>query len=120
MVVTIKIFGHFLQALIDSSATRCFFSSSVVVPLGLSLTKDYTFLELGDGQKVLSKCKVVDIPIVTIDIIVRLDLTITSLFHNVDVILGINWLQVVNSLIDLSSSRILLPKEAGTSMLPSD
>ena len=44
---------------------------------------------------------------------------VTSLLHDVDLILGINWLEAVNPLVDWSSSRIFLPKEVGASVLPS-
>lgn len=56
------------------------------------MTKNYTLLELGDGQQVLSKGKVADVPIVTADITIRMEITITLLLHDVDIILGINWL----------------------------
>ena len=100
MVVTASVYGHPVRALIDSGATRCFVSSSALLPLGLQTVKDYTFLELGDGQKILSKGRADSVPVVTADVTVRMDLTITSLLHDVDLILGINWLQAVNPLID--------------------
>ena len=61
---------------------------------------DHTFLELGIGKKILCKGKSINLPIVTADLTLRLDLTITSLLHDVDLILGINWLQAVHPLID--------------------
>lgn len=98
--VQARIFGHPIRALIDSGAIRCSIYTSAVVPLGLSTVIDYTFLGLGDGQKVLSKGKTLDIPILTAGVTKRMDLIITSLLHEVDVILGINWLQAVNHFID--------------------
>ena len=77
MVVPARIFGHTMRALIDSGATRAFLSINAVQPLGLSLVKDTTFLELGDGQKILSRGKVVDIPIVTAGLTTKMDLTVT-------------------------------------------
>ena len=62
VVVSAQIYGHPLQALIDSGATRCFISLSAIIILGLTTTRDYTFLELGDRCKILSKGKVVGVP----------------------------------------------------------
>ena len=64
------------------------------------MVKEHTFLELGDGQKVLSRGKVLDVPVVTAGLTTKMDFTATSLLHDVDLILGINWLQLVNPLID--------------------
>lgn len=100
VVVTAKIFRYSLRATIDSGAAYSFLSSLEIIPLGISVTKDYIFLELGDGQQVLSKGKVTDVPIDIADITVRMDLTITLLLHDADIILRINWLQTVNPLID--------------------
>ena len=120
LVVTARIYGHTLRALIDSGATRCFLSASVVKPLGLTTVKDYTFLELGDGQKILSKGKVLDIPIITAGVVSKMDLTITSLLHEVDLILGVSWLQAINPLIDWRSGRVYLPTDEGNSLLLGD
>ena len=51
MVVTARIYGHPVRALIDSGANRCFISLSAVMALGLITIKNCTFLELGDGPK---------------------------------------------------------------------
>ena len=118
MVVNAQIYGHPVRALIDSGATRCFISLSTVIPLGLNTIKDCTFLELGDGHKILSKGKVVNAPIVTADLTVKMDLVVTSILHDVELIMDINCLQAVNPLIDWSSSLIFLPKEVGISVLP--
>lgn len=90
LVVHALIFGHPLRALIDSGAARCFISTLAVVPLGLSIIHDYTFLELGDGQEILSKGKVIDIHIVIASVMARMNLTITSLLYEAGVILVIN------------------------------
>ena len=51
MVVTASVYGHRIQALIDSGATRCCVPSLAVISLGLKIVKDYTFVELGDDRK---------------------------------------------------------------------
>ena len=100
LIVPMRVYGHFVQALIDSGATRCVISAQAIKPLGLSTVHENTFLELGDGQKILSRGKVLNVPVVSGGLTVKMDLTITSLLHEVDLILGINWLQLINPLID--------------------
>ena len=100
MVVIASIYEHLIWVRIDSGATIWFMSLEVGIPLEIETAKDYTFLELGDGQKILSKGKSVNIILVTSDLPFHLDLTITSLLHDVDLILVINLLQAVNPLID--------------------
>ena len=82
--------------------------------------RDYTFLELEDEQKILSKSKAINASVVTTDLTFRLDLTITSLLHDVYLILGISWLLAVNHPIDWRSSWVFLSIDAGTSALPCD
>ena len=59
-----------------------------------------TFLELGNGQKYLSRGYVPDVPIVTAGLTLKVGLTVTNLFHKVDLVLGMNWLQLVNPVVD--------------------
>ena len=116
-MVSARIFGHKVRALIDSGATRCFISSGAVLPLGLKSTSEDTLLELGNGDRILSRGKVKDVPGVTAGLSVKLDLTVTKLLHSVDLVLGINWLQTVNPIIDWRGARMFLPESLGTSFL---
>ena len=54
LVVTARINGHPVRALINSAATRCFITSACVTVVGLKGKPQDTFLELGNGQKYLS------------------------------------------------------------------
>ena len=47
-----------------------------------------TFLELGDGKKVLSQERVVDVPIVSSGYMMKTNLTVSNLLHGVDVVWG--------------------------------
>ena len=60
LVVPVRIFGHEIRALIDSGATRCFASPAGVTKCGLNVERCNTFLQLGDGTKVLSKGRSVE------------------------------------------------------------
>ena len=55
LVVTARINGHSVRALIDSGATRCFVTPACVTAVGLKGTPKDVFLELGNGQKYLSR-----------------------------------------------------------------
>ena len=88
-----------------------------MLPLGLTSTSEDTLLELGNGDRILSRGKVNDVPIVTAGLSVKLDLTVTKLLHNVDLVLGINWLQTVNPIIHWWGAWMFLPESLGSSFL---
>ena len=74
-------------------------------PLGLFLPPGrqwapYCAYQLGNGQKFLSRGLVPDVPIVTAGLTMRVGLTVTSLLHEVELVLGVNWLQLVNPIVD--------------------
>ena len=117
LVVTARINGHAVRALIDSGATRCFVTPACVTAVGLKGKPQDTFLELGNGQKFLSRGFVPDVPVVTAGLTVRMGLTVTSLLHEVDLVLGINWLQLVSPVIDWSSGKVYLPNAVHTALL---
>ena len=92
LVVPARINGHTVCALIDSGATRCFVTPACVTAVGLKGTPQDVFLELGNGQKYLSRGFVPDATVVTAGLTVRVGLTVTILLHGMDLVLGINWL----------------------------
>ena len=94
-----RIFGHEICALIDSGATRNFISPAGVTKCGLRVESHNTFLELGDGKKVLSRGQAVDVPIVTSGYTMRTNLIVSNLLHGVDLVLGMTWLKVADPLI---------------------
>ena len=109
MVVPGRIFGHGIRALIDSSATCNFISSAGVTKCGLNVESHNTFLELGDGTKVLLQGCTVGIPVVTASYSMKTNLTVYSLLHDVDLVLGMTWLVMVDPLIRWSIGTIYLP-----------
>ena len=84
---------------------------------GLSCVPHDTFLELGNGTTVLSRGMVQGAPITLAGVTSRLDLTVSQLLHDVDIVLGINWLKTVNPLIDWCSGRVYLPGAIHTALL---
>ena len=120
LVVTARINGHSVRAMIDSGATRCFITPACVTAVGLKGKPQDTFLELGNGQKYLSRGFVPDVPVVTASLTVRMGLTVTALLHNVDIVLGMNWLQLVSPLIDWTNGKVYLPNSVSTALLHGD
>ena len=49
-----------------------------------------TFLELGNGERFLSRGRVTNVPVVTGNHCIRCNLTVTSLLHQVDLVLGVS------------------------------
>ena len=88
LVVFTKIYGHTVKALIDSGATRCFVTPAFVTTYGLKAKPRDVFLELGNGEKFLSRGFIPDVPVVTAGLTVKIGLTVTKLLHEVDLVLG--------------------------------
>ena len=76
LVVAARINGHPVRALIDSGATRCFVTPACIATVGLMGKPQDTFLELGNGQKFLSRGFVPAVPVVTVGLTVCVGLTI--------------------------------------------
>ena len=109
LIVPARVFGHEIRALIDSGATRCFISPAAVTKCALEIETHNTFLELGDGTKVLSRGRAVNVPIVTAGFSAKLNLTVCSLLHDVDIVLGMTWLKAADPLIRWSTGTMYLP-----------
>ena len=92
LVVPSRIYGKSLKALIDSGATRCFITPACVPKVGLEGIPHDIFLDLGNGEKYLSRGYVPEVSIVTVGLTVKIGLTITNLQHEMDLVLRINWL----------------------------
>ena len=109
LVEPTRIFGHEICALIESGATRNFISLAGVTKCGLKVEPHSTFLDLGDGTKVLSRGRAIDVPIVTAGYTLKTDLTVTNLLDDVDLILGMTSLQEADPLIRWSTGTIYIP-----------
>ena len=117
MVVPARINGKLFSALIDSGATRCFVTPDCCTIAGLSCIPHDTFLELGNGAKALSRGMVPGAPITLAGVTTKTDLTVSRLLHNVDIVLGVNWLKSVNPLIDWCSAKVYMPNAIHTALL---
>ena len=86
--------GHCVRTLIDSGATKCFVTPACITAVGLKGIPKDIFLELGSGQKYLSRGFVLNVSVVTAGLTVKVGLTVTNLLPDVDLVLGVNWLQL--------------------------
>ena len=120
LVVPTQIYGKRVQTLIDSGATRCFVTPTCVARVGLKGMPQDLFLELGNGQKYLSRGYVPDVPIATAGLVTKMDLTVTNLLHDVDLVLGMNWLQLVNPVVDWGGGKLYIPNAVHTALLQGD
>ena len=84
LVVFARIYGKTVRTLIDSGATRCFVTPTCVATVGLKGMPCGIFLELGNGEKYLSRGYVPDVPVVTTGLTVKIGLIVTNLLHEVD------------------------------------
>ena len=109
LVVLVWIFGHEVRALIDSGATRNFISLARVTQCGLTMESHNTFLELGDGKKVLPRGRAVDVHVGTSFFMMKTNLTVCNLLLDVDVVLGMTWLKVADPLIQWSTGHVYIP-----------
>ena len=78
MVVSARIFGRKIQTLIDSGATICFVSPTCVTASRLKGVPHDILLELGNGEKIISKGYIPDVPVVTAGLTVKIGLTVTT------------------------------------------
>ena len=117
MVVAMRIYGKPVRALIDSGTTRCFVTPACVTTIGLKGQPCDTFLELGNGEKFLSRGYVLDVLVVTAGLTVKIGFTITNLLHEVDLVLGTNWLQLINPVVDWIGAPLYVPNAVQTTLL---
>ena len=117
LVVPARINGELFSALIDSGATRCFVTQQCCAVAGLSCIPQDTFLELGNGARALSRGMVQGAPLTLAGVTTKTDLTVSRLLHNVDIVLGINWLKSINPLIDWCSGKVYMPNAIHTALL---
>ena len=117
LVVPARINGKIFSALIDSGATRCFITPECSTVAGLSCVQHDTFMELGNGTRTLSRGMMQGAPVTLAGVTTKTDFTVSQLLHEVDIVLGINWLKTINPIIDWSTGRIYMPNAVHTALI---
>ena len=92
--------GRRLTALIDSGASRCYMSPNTAAQCNLRLEKEMMYLELADGSKIQATQKASNVRCEVGTSVCKVTFTVTQLLHNVDLVLGINWLVQWNPVVD--------------------
>lgn len=64
-----------------------------------------TFLDLRNGEKALSRGFVRNIPILVAGVTREVDFNVPKLLRDVDIVLGMNWLESGNPLIDWCAGK---------------
>ena len=98
--VPASINGRRLIALIDSGASRCYMSPNTAAHCDLQLEKEMMFLELADESKIQATQKASNVCCEVGKSVCKVTLTVTQLLHNVDLVLGVNWLSQWNPVVD--------------------
>ena len=89
-MVSARIHGKFVRALIDSGGTGCFITPFCITTVGLKGVPKDVFLELRNGENFLSQGYMPDVPMVTVGLTMKAGLTVANLLHKVDLVLGVN------------------------------
>ena len=68
-------------------------------------------------EKCLSRGYVPEVLVVITGLIVKVVLTMTNLLHDLDLVLGMNWLPLVNPVVDWGGAKLYVPNVVQTTLL---
>ena len=104
--VTAMILGTPVCTLVNSGATRSFIDEKLQLCPPLHFIGAYSLLEMANGDTIVS-IGIASSVLVCIGLVqCKCDLTAIPLMRGFDLVLGKDWLDVVNPLIDWRSNRI--------------
>ena len=92
--------GTPLRTLVDSGATRSFLDEKLQLRPPLHFIGAYSSLEMANGETIVSTRIASDVLVSIGKIQFRSDLTAVPLMEGFDLVLGKDWLDMVNPLID--------------------
>ena len=108
LVVTVVIDGTPVRALVDSGASRSFVSDELKLRPPLQFVGAYSSLELANGETIVSTGMAPRVLVSIGDVQCRVNLTSIPLMDGISVILGKDWLDTLNPLIDWRSNIVYL------------
>ena len=109
--IPVRVNGHTLISLVDSGATRCYLARKTVIPLGLHPVHEDALLELANGVKVHSDGCIPHMVMQMGKSIFHERMTVTELMPDVDIVLGMSWLEKINPLINWTTHTLYLPDQ---------
>ena len=108
LVVKAMVNGTSVPALIDSGASRSFISDRLRCQQPLQFVGAYSALELANGETIVSTGIAPRVLVCIGSIPCRLSLTAVPMMEGVQLILGKDWLDIMNPLVDWRSNTVYL------------
>ena len=106
--VTAMINSTPLRTLVDSGATRSFIEEKLQLRPPLSFIGAYSSLEMANGETIVSTGIAPDVLVGVGKIQFRSDLIVVPLTEGFDLVLGKDWLDMVNPLIDWRNNHMYI------------
>ena len=100
--------GTLVRALVDSGATRSFVDERIRLHPPLQFIGAYSSLEMANGETIVSTGIAPDVLISLGDIQFRSTLTAVPMMEGIDLILGKDWLDMVNPLVDWRTNTVYI------------
>ena len=98
--VAVALNGRRCIALVDSGASQSYVSPEIATLAELNCIPSVLYLELAYGSKIQSTKQTQDVVCTIGELGVHLNFTVTKLLSDVDCVLGMDWLQNWNPVID--------------------
>ena len=108
LVVTVVINGTPVRALVDSGASRSFVSDELKLRPPPRFVGAYSSLELANGETIVSTGVAPHVLVSIGEVQCRVNLTAIPLMDGISIILGKDWLDMLNPLIDWRSNTVYL------------
>ena len=106
--VAVSVAGRRCVALVDSGASQSYISPETVALCEIRCSSKFVNLELADGSKVQATQKTRAVPCTVGRAVCNLEFTVTNLLSNVDLVLGMDWLQTWNPVIDWRRQKMYI------------
>ena len=97
-----------VRALVDSGASRSFMSDELKLRPPLQFVGAYSLLELANGETIISIGMAPQVLVGIGDVQCRVDLTAIPLMDGISIVLGKDWLDMLNPLINWRSNTVYL------------
>ena len=108
LVVQAVVNGTRVPALVDSGASRSFISDKLQCRPPLQFVGAYSALELANGETIVSTGIAPRVLVCIGSVPCRLSLTAVPMMEGIQLILGKDWLDIINPLVDWRSNRMFL------------
>ena len=108
LILSAVINNTHMSALVDSGATYLFMSDQLKTRLPLPFVGAYSSLELANGETIVSTGIALDVLICIGNTVIKVLLITLPMMEGIVVILGRDWLDIVNPLVDWRTNSLVL------------